>query len=66
MRWVAAKDDFYGYVGQVQYATQPFDGSLSGVSFATPIVLTVRIVYGQNLDPMNDVVPQCYYSRLSF
>jgi hypothetical protein len=66
LRFTIAKDDHPAYVGLVRYATQPFDGSLSGVSFATPITLAFSLVYGQPLEPLGPTEPVCLFSRLSY
>jgi hypothetical protein len=66
LRFTTAKDDHPAYIGLVRYATQPFDGSLSGVSFATPITLAVRLVYAQTLEPLGPTEPVCLFSRISY
>jgi hypothetical protein len=66
VRFVTAKDDYPAYTGLVRYATQPFDGSLSGVSFATPITLAIRLTYNQVLEPTWQVEPVCLFSRITY
>jgi hypothetical protein len=67
MSFITAKDDYSAEneVGLVRYDTQPFDGSLSGVTFATPITLALSFSYAQVIES-GFPQPVCLFSRISF